>query len=382
MVYYTAARLASVGNIGLLFDPTAFTAYQRALFAGQGLAPLPFAPWLYPPPYLLLILAFSILPLLWSYALFEALSFAAAAVAFAWQRGRIVWWRVLAMIAVPATCATVVVGQNAFLSTALLVGGMRLLDRRPVAAGILFGFLSYKPQLGLMIPFALVAARAWRSLIAAAATAVILVALSLVAFGSDPWRLLFELVLHPSGTFLAEWFRLGFLHGFSIDVSARLAGLSAGNADLMQAIAIMLAGAATYLVYSQPLSRELRLASFLAATMLAAPHLQVYDLLPLALAIIIIFSEISEGRSKGRYHLAILVPAWTVPVLSPFFFGPVAPLIIAAFLGFVISRSIQGTADDPACSDVSNAPRLSDIFTTASPQPPPTYRDDCSGLAR
>jgi len=32
-----------------------------------------------------------------------------------------------------------------------------ILDRRPTAAGILFGLLIYKPQFGLMVPFVLAA---------------------------------------------------------------------------------------------------------------------------------------------------------------------------------------------------------------------------------
>ena len=58
----------------------------------------------------------------------------------------------------------ILAGQNTFLSLALFYGGMRLVDRAPAIAGILLGLLAYKPQLFLLIPVALLAARRWRVL--------------------------------------------------------------------------------------------------------------------------------------------------------------------------------------------------------------------------
>src|SRR5450759_1306515 len=78
-------------------------------------------------------------------------------------------------------------GQNGAWSAALLGGGLSLLERRPVAAGMLFGLFVYKPHLALLIPVALIAGRQWRALIAAGVTTVIVLALSVVLFGPDVW---------------------------------------------------------------------------------------------------------------------------------------------------------------------------------------------------
>ena len=59
---------------------------------------------------------------------------------------------------------------------------------RQVWAGILLGMATIKPQLGLLLPVALVAARQWRALAAAAATVAALVLLSAWAFGLDALR--------------------------------------------------------------------------------------------------------------------------------------------------------------------------------------------------
>ena len=93
-------------------------------------------------------------------------------------------WGWLAMATSPAAVHTVVSGQATFLAVALAYGGLRLLDRSPALAGILFGLLGYKPQFCLLIPVALIAARQWRALVWAAATGVVLVAASLAVFGA------------------------------------------------------------------------------------------------------------------------------------------------------------------------------------------------------
>jgi len=49
------------------------------------------------------------------------------------------------------------------LEQAIALYGGELLERRPLLAGGLLGLLIYKPQLGLLIPVALVAGRHWRA---------------------------------------------------------------------------------------------------------------------------------------------------------------------------------------------------------------------------
>lgn len=93
----------------------------------------------------------------------------------------------LAALAFPAAFWNAGCGQNGFLSAALIAGGLAALERRPVLAGVLFGLMTYKPHLGLMIPLALMAGGCWRALWAAALTALGVAAASLLAFGPEAW---------------------------------------------------------------------------------------------------------------------------------------------------------------------------------------------------
>jgi len=64
------------------------------------------------------------------------------------------WWSpaLLAALAAPTTAIAIVSGQTGFLAAALLAGGLRLAAPNPVAGGVLLGLLTYKPQLGLLVP--------------------------------------------------------------------------------------------------------------------------------------------------------------------------------------------------------------------------------------
>src|SRR5690606_12274435 len=75
--------------------------------------------------------------------------------------------------------------QNGFVTRALLVGGVALLDRRPVIAGALFGALVINPHLALLIPFWLAAGGRWVAFIAVGASAVGLLGLSWLVFGTE-----------------------------------------------------------------------------------------------------------------------------------------------------------------------------------------------------
>ena len=79
-------------------------------------------------------------------------------------------------------------GQNGAFTAALLVGGLLAAPKRPILAGVLFGLLTVKPQLGILIPFCLLASRNWRAFASAAVTTVTLVLLTGLAFGFGTGR--------------------------------------------------------------------------------------------------------------------------------------------------------------------------------------------------
>jgi len=90
--------------------------------------------------------------------------------------------RIAAVAGNPALFMSAVGGQNGAMTAALLGGGLMLVDRRPIVAGILFGMMIYKPHLALMLSFALLAGRRWLVMFATGATAALLVVISVDAW--------------------------------------------------------------------------------------------------------------------------------------------------------------------------------------------------------
>ena len=88
----------------------------------------------------------------------------------------------------PQTAFIAFTGQNSFLTGAILIAGITLLDRRPVLAGVLLGVLTYKPQLFLMVPVALLAGGHWKAIAAGIVTTALLALLSLALLGPDLWH--------------------------------------------------------------------------------------------------------------------------------------------------------------------------------------------------
>jgi len=140
---------------------------------------------------------------------------------------------VLLALAAPAVFINAVGGQNGTWTAALFGGGLSLLERRPLLAGGLLGLLIYKPQLGLLIPMALLAGRHWRAFMTAAMVAGLLLAVSAVGFGTDVWSdyvrnlaVLRHMILE-NGT--GVWYRF-----VSVFVAARRLGAPVETAYLVQ----------------------------------------------------------------------------------------------------------------------------------------------------
>ena len=355
MVYYAGARLAAVSDLDRLFDPERFTAYLNEVFAARLPRPFVFAPWLYPPSYLLLIAPLSTLPFAWFYVVFEVATGAAAAISLGSRRSFAGWGVALAVLLAPAACANLVVGQNAFLSLALLLGGVRLLHARPLAAGVLLGLMTYKPQLCLMLPVALLASRAWRPLVTAALTAGALAIVSAAVFGLEAWPLWIGEFVHSAATFQDKWFANGMNNGFSVYVCAILFGASPTIASIVQLLAAAVCATAVFWTFKQTSRWQIRAAVLFYAVALSSPHFQFYELTLVSAAATLTFElSLVEGSRLGEPLLLAIV--WALPLMRPNFHPAfrLAPLAIAALLAYAVAR-VQAAGAAPKATIVTTS---------------------------
>jgi len=77
-------------------------------------------------------------------------------------------YAVLIAFSLPFLSANLFSGQTGALIAVFFLGMAYFLPTRPVLAGICIGFMAVKPQMGLLIPLALVASGQWRVVAAAA----------------------------------------------------------------------------------------------------------------------------------------------------------------------------------------------------------------------
>src|SRR5262245_2080933 len=194
---YAAGVAVAAGDPAAPFDVHRQLQAERAIFGPD----TPFYGWHYPPFFLFVAAGLALLPYglalaAWQIATFLLYLVSIRAILVATPIGggtngdnrAIPTLALLLAAAYPAVFVNLSHGHNGFLSAALMGAALVTLDRRPIAAGVLFGLLVYKPQFGLMVPFVLAATGRWRTFAAAATTAVLLVLLATVAFGVQVWE--------------------------------------------------------------------------------------------------------------------------------------------------------------------------------------------------
>ncbi len=342
MVFYNAARDVIDGDLALLADGAAFTAQLNDRFGAWLTQPLDLHPWMYPPTTLLLVAPLGWLPFPLAYAGFMGGTFAAlnGAMGCLLHRGDQRRLCVAALLLSPATAFTLAVGQNSFLTTALMVGGFGWMGRAPVLAGILLGSLTVKPQLWLLVPVALIAAREWTVLGCCLATAAVLGLVSLAAFGPAPWLAWLTLMLRPSPQY-QEWVDVGRLSGQSIYAVSVLLGGSAAAAGVLQTGASLCCAGLVWRAFrTAALTPDLRLALLLVATILAAPHVANYDAVMVTAALVLLSCRaLTEGFRRGE--LLLIIVAAGIELLNPprvVPLGVVTPLVLCAVLAAIMSR--------------------------------------------
>jgi len=341
MVFYGAVRSALTGHLQLIMNGDDFTAYLNRTFASWLSKPLEFRPWFYPPSFLVLLLPFAPLGLVGSYVAFQLASggFLAAALDRGGTDAATRRYAIAAVLISPAASNNMVDGQCAFLVAALMVAGVRLIEARPILAGAVLGLLSFKPQFFLLVPIALIALDQWRSLIAAAASALALVVLSALIFGIDLWTWWVPQAVANLTSPDPKWVEYGRIWGNSVWACAVLLGLPTRVASLLQLAALAGGAIATFVAFRSPLATDRKLSVLLAAAVLAAPHSGPYDVVLPVVAVALWLA--GEAKAPNRLHWLLGFGIWLVPLVSPPAYvvaGRFAPLLTVTLIGLLMSE--------------------------------------------
>ena len=325
---WSAGRLVNDGTPALAYDWDIQKQVQLAVL-GQGF-PGHFA-WHYPPPFLFVAAALATLPYGLAYAGWAALSLVPYLLAMRAIVGTPLGW--LLALAFPVVLTNALVGQNGFLTAALIGGFLVLLPARPVLAGICLGLLSYKPQYGLLFPLALIAASQWRAFASAAATALALATLAWLAFGTESWQAFVHWLPMFSQAFLTEgrapWGKMQSLFAL-----VRYCGGTEPLAWALQWTLTAAVAVAVALLWRSRRRYALKAAGLAAATLLVTPYLFLYDLMVLAVAVGFLV-RLGLAHGFARYELAVLGLAAALLIIYPLLGAPTglaATLLVCALI--------------------------------------------------
>ena len=316
---------------------------ELANFLGPG---YPGQNWPNPPTALVMMAPFGLL------AYFPALLawFAVSGLAFTLAGRREVRdLRILAIVLVsPAALLCVLSGQSSFLTTAALLAIFALLDRQPIAAGVLIGLLTVKPQLGILFPFMLIASGRWKAFFAAAFIAIALLLASVAIGGVESWHDYITKALPLQREVLQD--SAGTAMPFHPTVFMNIRGMVGNHlGEIVQLVFSIAAIASITAAYRWRRNGDPRMlqALFFAGTVSASPYMGAYDLLPLTFcAIALIAEEKLDGVGRRLAQLVFWAPALqllfgNLQLPGPGFIAPV-------FAAYLLHRLFRPAVTVPA----------------------------------
>ncbi len=341
-VFWSASYVMLHGSPAQAYDFSTFSRLTTGLFTH--LRRDVFAPWLYPPTYLLLVTPLALLPFALGYPVFVAIGVVVLGLV-AWRVSRLGTIpgasRVgpLALAAAPCVFVTATLGQNAFLTASCAALAVHWADRRPIWAGLCIGLLSVKPQMALLFPFVLVAVRAWRTIAWAALATGTFVALSVLICGIESLRL-FVASTGLARSIVLEHGVVFWLASPTPFAAFRLAGVPLGAAYAAQACIAAIAIAAACIAWTQSRDTRVRAAVLAVATLVANPYVWHYELAWLAIAIACMLSiGWRDGWLRGEQAAIALM--WALPVaeyLNPWLLLPQIGPAVTLFALLVLLR--------------------------------------------
>ena len=327
-------EIASNGNVGFPIDFRVFWAAGRLAHLGEPLSAFSidrlaemhevikeddWMPWSYPPAFLAVLQPLGALPFPIAWLIFSLASITAMVFATRpFSEGILPVWFAFALP--PALLPNLFMGQTAALWIAGLLAALAALKQeRLVLAGVFIGLLTLKPQLGILIPFALLASRSWATIASAAVTTVSISALATMLYGADYWQEM-QNMMHVHFSVVRETIVDNNLMLSPYSTLASF-GVAEPFALAVQWTITALAAILVTLTWRCPrIDFDLRVAVLVLSIMLSTPYLWFYDSALIAVAALFLLrAGILSGTPWG---LALAGAMWlgAAPAFFAFMF--------------------------------------------------------------
>ncbi|HVU43023.1 MAG TPA: glycosyltransferase family 87 protein [Xanthobacteraceae bacterium] len=334
---WAAGKLASAGHPAAVYDWGAHKLVEQTAVGH------PFAGYFgfhYPPTFLLVAAALSMLSYATAYTVWALGTFPAYLIAIRAIVGDRIGYLLAA--AFPAVLANFTIGQNGFVTAGLIGGTLVLMRQRPIMAAVLLGLLTFKPHLGLLFPIALIAGREWRVLVTATIVALAMAGASWLAFGADTWQAFVGNIGHTSQAFLSEgsadWRKLQTIFGLT-----RSLGGSEPLAWSLQAMVTLAAATAVAALWRSTVQYEVKAAALGTGLMLATPYLYTYDLVALAVPLAFLF-RLGLTRGFLPQELIGIGLACLLVLIFPFVDAPTGFAALLVVAALIARRALTGAS--------------------------------------
>ena len=330
--FWSAGRLVLSGAAADAYDPAVMAGVQ----AKAGLRDV-FA-FVNPPPMLLAVWLLALLeyPLAW--VAWVAATYGVWLVVTRRLAPELTW----PIAAFPGALVAAWHAQTGFFTSIFQALAALWLRERPFCAGLCIGALVVKPQLALLFPVALLAARLWRVIAGAAVSVAGLLLLSWLLLGSE------TMLAYPQSWAVSDYLlRTGSDEFFLRQVTpyAMVRVMAGHGAALTVQAAVTLAMAAlTWRAWARAGPYEGKLALLFAATPLATPYLFSYDLPFLIIPLCWLVRE-HRSAALGNWERPVLLALYLSPLVTramalPAGLNPM-PLVLLALVALIWRRLQQ-----------------------------------------
>ncbi len=285
LCFWLAGKSALHGAAATAYNPAIHHALEAAAAGHEFTTQVP---WRYSPFFFFIVSILAMMPYVPAFMVWVG----GALAAFALTLWRIASSRagLLLACATPAVFINGICGQNGPLTATLIGAALLNLEVRPVASGVFLALLTFKPQFGILFPIVLVAGGYWRVLTAAVVACVAGLLASSLIFGLDTVPAFLHFLPITSNALLVHG-ENGFNKLQTIYGLVRWLGLGNGAGWLAQGIAIAISAAALLWLWRRDVPFTLKAAALAAATLLATPHLYVYDFAVLMVSFAFLYRE-------------------------------------------------------------------------------------------
>lgn len=320
--FWAAGRMVLGGRGAAAYDIAAHRAVELTV-GHTGIMPFP-----YPPPFLAVVTPFALAP----YSIAFVLWVTTTAAFYIFASKKIA--RPEYSMACPPVLVDLLIGQSGLFFGGIIILGLSALSVAPLAAGAILGLAVMKPQLALMLPIALLAARNWWAIVGGLLSSATALLVGFALFGAGAYEGFFHIV-PQYGEFLREsrwnWIQLASPFAF-----LRYFGIAASVALAFQLL--IAAGAAMLTWISWRRDWQEKAGILAAATLLASPYLLTYD----AVLLIVPAGYLIERRQFWLAGLIWLLSALPVAHFFRLYDGPdTIPVASMLCLGLLVAPHLK-----------------------------------------